>query len=376
MVKQGGYSVKLIHPHTKIPYKEHSKDGKHYCEVEPGSEYLIEFEVLEDAPRSFGDQRESALVYVRCQVDGVNLSYYETLSAGEKGEAGYYEYQNGVEKETALRFERPKIQTESSFDARSTSSAPPGGLTGKVVVRFSEAIIAGLRQRSTCWSSESVNAVIAGPPGEGASGKVVRSGQGSWSTSLAVEEEEEETYHEEGKHLETVTIHYCTCLGLIYAKILPQPPFWEHARLVAPLNEPLDPKVAKTTAKRIKLEPLISGDGTVIRQEEYYDYFDLAEASDSELESANEEAHMDLTCVLNDGTIPPAQTQEEKSVDKFFIMNFHGKLADSFRQDCRDQRKAAVRQSTGNVREDGHEYKRIVERHTAWEKVISDIYFS
>lgn len=366
MVKQGRFSVKLIHPQTKRPYQEHSKDGKHYCEVEPGTDYLIEFEVL-DVPQLLYQTEENPLVYVQLEVDGVNLMYYETLRAGEKGEAGYYEYRNGVEKETALRFERPQIPTEASAEA----SQSPGALTGKVAVRFSEAILVGLRQRSSCWSSESVNAVIEGLPGEGASGKVVRSGQGSWSKSLDVQEEEDETHYEEGKLLETVTIHYCTCLGLIYAKVLPQPPFWEQARLMAPLNEPLDPELERIPVKRLKLEALISSDGKVIRKEEYYEYVDLTEAFDSEEESG---LHMDLTRVLNDGIISQAKEKEERSVDKFFVMNFHGKPVGSFRQEYDDQRKAAIRQSAGNAKQDSSEYNRIVERHETWEKVIKDTY--
>ena len=41
MVVRNGYQVQLVDARTKIPFKEHEKDGKIYVEAEPDAEYFI-----------------------------------------------------------------------------------------------------------------------------------------------------------------------------------------------------------------------------------------------------------------------------------------------------------------------------------------------
>ena len=35
-----------------------------------------------------------------------------------------------------------------------------------------------------------------------------------------------------GEQLVTIALQYCTCLGLIKVGILPQPPLWDHVRMI------------------------------------------------------------------------------------------------------------------------------------------------
>jgi hypothetical protein len=41
MVVEGGFRVELVDVNTKIPYKEHTKDGKTYVEGDPDAEYFV-----------------------------------------------------------------------------------------------------------------------------------------------------------------------------------------------------------------------------------------------------------------------------------------------------------------------------------------------
>ncbi len=41
MVVEGGFRVELVDANTKIPYKEHTKDGKTYVEGDPDAEYFV-----------------------------------------------------------------------------------------------------------------------------------------------------------------------------------------------------------------------------------------------------------------------------------------------------------------------------------------------
>jgi hypothetical protein len=41
MVRQGDFEISLVHADTKLPFKEHIKDGNVYVEVEPDEEYFI-----------------------------------------------------------------------------------------------------------------------------------------------------------------------------------------------------------------------------------------------------------------------------------------------------------------------------------------------
>ena len=41
MVRQGDFEISIVLADTKIPFKEHTKDGKVYVEVEPDEDYFI-----------------------------------------------------------------------------------------------------------------------------------------------------------------------------------------------------------------------------------------------------------------------------------------------------------------------------------------------
>ena len=68
MVVRSGFEVQLVSADTKIPHKEHVKDGEIYVEAEPDQDYFIAVRrITMDGP---------PVVLVECAVDGVPLKYY------------------------------------------------------------------------------------------------------------------------------------------------------------------------------------------------------------------------------------------------------------------------------------------------------------
>lgn len=353
--------MQLVHPETKQPYKEHEKDGKCYAEVEPDAEYVIQFEVLRDPVRN---SRTKTMVYVTFEVDGTNLDYYQTLREGDSPEeAGYYEYRRGVEVETALRFARPTVAADVVLKATEESPAT----MGKVSVCFSEAVYQGTRQRNSAWTSDTPTSMVNSPFGEGAHGKVVRSEQGSWSQCSVVREEDEETTYTEGSIYETLTIHCCTAHGLVVNGVIQKPPLWEYHRLRAPLKQStVDPEIANLVPQIMKVDP-VEKDGIQMKPGAQYEYFDLSHlATDSD--SEDDYFPLDLTRVVNNGILPVA-TGPEKSVDRYFIENFHGKPFESFQQNYK--RLDALRQTAADTAGHGADYELVLRRHEVWESQIS-----
>ena len=68
MVVYRGFSVQLVDAETKEPFKEFSKDNKHYAEVEPGAEYFIRLQRVAGGT--------SSIVRSSFTVDGVDLGYH------------------------------------------------------------------------------------------------------------------------------------------------------------------------------------------------------------------------------------------------------------------------------------------------------------
>jgi hypothetical protein len=285
MVRQGGFKVLLVHPETKQPYKEHEKDGKVFAEVEPHAEYMIQFQVENDpAPKTSG----KTMVYVTFEVDGVNLGYYQTVKVGDDPqEAGYYEYRHGVETETALRFERPKI----AADTNRARAGEQASLLGKVSVIFAEAEYRDTRRRSDVWTSDKPTSLVDAPFEEGANGKVVRSEPGTWSQSTNyVSADIEESHWEEGRIFNILTIHYCTATGLILQGVLRKPPLWEYAKLQAPHQKAIDPEIASISCQQMKIPPVVR-DGKVVRKGSVHDYFDLTSlATDPDADSEHDDS--------------------------------------------------------------------------------------
>ena len=71
MVKQGDFEIELVHADSKVPFKEHEKDGKVYVEVEPDAEYYI-------SVKRIGRNHDGSLM-VQYLVDDQDLGYHTTF---------------------------------------------------------------------------------------------------------------------------------------------------------------------------------------------------------------------------------------------------------------------------------------------------------
>lgn len=202
MVKVGGYAVELVTADTKEPFKEHTApDGQIYAEVEPGMDYFIHV------------SSDVSGVMMRFAVDGVDLGYRDFFTGSNmKKYRGSWERRDNRHTITALHFNK----------TRQAQGLAPDMLTGKVEVhvhRLGEKFYedsrdiasTSLTANSTSGGKKCIKSTSSGsqsfginPKGQTASSKIVN--------------------YTLGKHLCTITVNYCSALGLIYHKILPRPP--------------------------------------------------------------------------------------------------------------------------------------------------------
>mmetsp|Transcript_24788 Transcript_24788/g.38937 ORF Transcript_24788/g.38937 Transcript_24788/m.38937 type:complete len:286 (-) Transcript_24788:103-960(-) len=202
MVKVGGYTVELVTADTKEPFKEHTApDGKIYAEVEPGMDYFIH---VSSHVRG---------VMMRFAVDGVDLGYRDFFTGSHtKKYRGSWERRDNRHTITALHFNKTRL----------AQGVTPDMLTGKVEVKVYaigekyyekvfDYVSAPLTDDSTLGGKKCIKSTTSGsqsfdhtPRGQTASSMIER--------------------YKFGEHLRTITLNYCSALGLIYHKILPRPP--------------------------------------------------------------------------------------------------------------------------------------------------------
>ena len=93
--------ISLVHADTKFPFKEHTKDGKIYVEVEPDEEYFI-------CIQRVGNAVPGTLV-AYFSVDGKSLGFNQTFTKiGEPRYAGLWTYKDNTSTHTALMFTKPR----------------------------------------------------------------------------------------------------------------------------------------------------------------------------------------------------------------------------------------------------------------------------
>jgi hypothetical protein len=148
---------------------------------------------------------------------------------------------NGIRTYTALQFMKASFTTSMSDGNASNGSTL--ARMGEIKMVVSQGIPKGTKKRkdrsTSSFTASSINM-------EGAAAvtmkKNLRSGTGSSVVSKA--KDKVHTSYGRGKHLYTITLHYCATPGLIAVGILPKPPLWVHARMLHP---------ATTTAREKKL---------------------------------------------------------------------------------------------------------------------------
>lgn len=272
MVVHGDFLAQIVDAQTKEPFKEFTKDGKHYSEAEAGLDYLIKVQRL-NATES------SPKIRATFNVDGVDLGYATTDTFSEADFAGVYERVDGYGIMKSLKFEKPTLAqqtTDGGFD-----SDAPLGVMGTVHIFFHEAIDTGKIDTEDFSCSIPACEIEQSLSGNA---KVIRSSEGSQVTK---EWAPTNTQTSEGSLLESITINYCTALGLVKEGVLPKPGIWEYARMEAPSKRPLDPKLASIVPKKLKRKAEMV-DGILVTEAKEWDLFDLSMLSDSEDEDEKE----------------------------------------------------------------------------------------
>ena len=207
MVKVGGFTVELVAAHTKESFKEHTaSDGQVYAEVEPDMDYFIS--VGSDISR----------VQANIWVDGVNLGYSRTFSIQKEEYNGKWERRNGKGTMTALYFNKTRQEVGPGGELQA-----PDMLTGKVDVAFYKC--------GEMYYEEAYDYVSASLTADSTLGgkkciKSTTSGSHSFDTNKGRTGDKVVQY-KNGEHICTITLNYCSALGLIYHKILPPPPVLE-----------------------------------------------------------------------------------------------------------------------------------------------------
>jgi hypothetical protein len=209
MVKQGRlFTVELVRADTKVAFKEHTKDGKTYAEVEPEVEYFVRLEV-DQGPR----------VRARIYVDGKSLGYHTDVGFPKEKhtcDRGLWSFDGANCTHQALKFAKAKV-----FNSANDSENLPCW-TGNIKVKFREIIATGetkARKTSTnTWDGGDVGYVRGqtDPKKKG-----VMSTQGT--TVMTKPEKKVRKVCTEGRVLETIKLHYCSTVGLVYAGIFGPP---------------------------------------------------------------------------------------------------------------------------------------------------------
>jgi hypothetical protein len=108
MVKEGLFTVQLVEAKSKAPYKEFTKDGSTFVEVEPDAEYWIRVE------KEQGTDEEIAAYGMHLAIDGVNLGFRVDWFRDKRPPRylGLWERKSGSHTYKALRFYEPSYKPD------------------------------------------------------------------------------------------------------------------------------------------------------------------------------------------------------------------------------------------------------------------------
>ncbi|KAL9190998.1 hypothetical protein ACHAXT_000704 [Thalassiosira profunda] len=204
-MKVDGFTMELVRADTKEAFKEHTSPstGQVFAEVEPGLDYFVRI------------ASDSDPVYFQISVDGTWLGYSSWFSTPDPAGSckGRWQRKDGRETMQALRFNLARgVKPEGGAGA-------PSLLTGKVelsLYRLGEKTVSQVKD----FTSSTELTGKANASGK----KCVVSAMGSSVLDLDRKPCQTMTSFQKGEHLRTITLHYCTAVGLIVNKILAKPP--------------------------------------------------------------------------------------------------------------------------------------------------------
>lgn len=220
LVYNGVFEVQLVEAVTKIPFTEHTKNGKTYIEVEPDANYWISVRKVAVCPTAM------ALAF---KVDGKRLGLKYTYSGGDRGAPATYRgiadiRGDGTVLQHSLKFVKPSKSNHVGGNFETTEESM-GTSTGTVEIEIFAGNLKDQDGRSKTQriernlSSEfGVAAVARGPTAGPSKKKCLRSSVGQ---ACATSKLSSRRLHDR-LCVHRLTLSYCATPGLILAGILPR----------------------------------------------------------------------------------------------------------------------------------------------------------
>jgi hypothetical protein len=204
MVKKGRFIVELVNADIKTVFKEHTKDNETYVEAEPDAEYFVRiFAIGIGSP-----------VQAKIFVDDKYLGYDLHLTTQHKTDNyGLWNFDGVSTTYKALLFAKAKV-----FNSSDAAQEAPFW-TGNVKVEFSEIFDTGtthtMGPTQNKWKGGDVG-VVVGQAGPKMKGVMTREG------NIAVSQKDHglRKIYIKGRILETITLKYCSTVGLMMAGVL------------------------------------------------------------------------------------------------------------------------------------------------------------
>jgi hypothetical protein len=232
MVIVNDFEFQLVSAKDKIPFKEYTKDGKTYVEVEPDAEYFLSVKKV---------THKASKVKCEYRVDGKDLQSTKTYFRPKRRAhfVGNHSRSEGIKHKNALKFVRASFKNTND-KSRSTMAG-----MGKVELVVHNAIFDGQRKRrdpKASYPTFTAPTIRINDEAYITMKKDLRSGEGHHVESKPYDKNTVRKCYKKGDHLYTITLHYCATPGLIAVGVLPKPPLWDYHRILEPSKNTAEEK--------------------------------------------------------------------------------------------------------------------------------------
>ncbi len=285
----------MVNAETMEPFKEHHSqpDGSHFAEVEPNAEYWIRISShrrADNKKRVHNKEDESYRVDIdgetdeednfdgedcnfdcaecRVEVDSQDLGYSAYVSKNEVHDFGIWNRTMWTETNQAFKVTELNAKGDRSF------------WIGTVKVDFYKAIENGFLL-STCNDVSSHWKRGAEPLACANGGKAVKSCQGTTTKSTHSTPHSRSASYIRGDLLETITLRYCTAVGLLHVGVLPKPTAWEHQRRLFPAKTSTMPEALLIQPQIVNVQRRL---GSKIFDDKSYELFDFTDVDERQAE--------------------------------------------------------------------------------------------
>jgi hypothetical protein len=233
MVVRSGFEVQLVYADSKTPLKEFEKDGKIYVEAEPDAEYFISIRRI--------DRSGPPTIISYYYIDGSFLGYTSTFSSVMPNPSykGLFSRNNGVLKNVALKFSKPQIAKDGDKEGYR------GGM-GKAEIKLYHGLPEGIKTMKD-FAPDFDSALAGAANAADGKKKFLLSTKGSTTIKTENQHQKYQSYGQ-GALIDSITLNYCSALGMIEAGVLPKPDMWTHERM----KRPARPGQLSVAAKSMK----------------------------------------------------------------------------------------------------------------------------